>query len=330
MSLEPNRAFQHRPVMLDEVVQLFADVPAGWLVDTTVGGAGHARALLQSNAALSVLGVDRDPEAVAVAKEVLAPFGERAIVVHARSDQAADLLFPHGIQAISGTLFDLGVSSYQLDEPGRGFSYRHDAPLDMRMDPTTGITAAEYLASTPPAQLVRLFVEHGEDRFAKRIVSAIAASQPVQTTGQLAEVVAGAVPAAARRRGHPAKRVFQALRVAVNSELAILPAALEALLGRLVPGGRAVVISYHSGEDRMVKEVFNRAATGGCTCPPGLPCVCGAVPTVRLLNRGARKATPGEVEANPRAKGARLRAVEALGMPIGNPAQRTRGPQDWS
>ena len=304
--------FSHRPVMLDEVLELLRPVPAGWLVDATVGGAGHALALLEALPQVRLLGLDRDDEAVAAAGEALTGFPGRAVVVKARFDEIAAALAGVGAEGAVGVLFDLGVSSHQFDTPDRGFSYRFDAPLDMRMDRSQGVTAADIVATWDERRLARLFARHGEERFARRIAAAVVAARPVLTTGRLAEVVAGAVPAAVRRRGHPAKRVFQALRSEVNSELDVLPIALDAALEHLLPGGRAVVIAYHSGEDRLVKDRFVRASTGGCTCPPGLPCVCGAVPTVRQLNRGARKPAPAELATNPRAGSARLRAVEAL------------------
>jgi 16S rRNA (cytosine1402-N4)-methyltransferase len=298
--------------MLDEVVELFGPTPPGWALDATVGAGGHARALLEAFPHLGVLGLDRDGDAVAAAREVLAPFGDRAKVVRQRFDRLEAVLDELGIPSLSGALFDLGVSSPQLDQPERGFSYRFDAPLDMRMDRSEPRTAARLLEESSEDELARLFALHGETRFARRIAAAIVAARPVPTTLALAEVVSSAVPAAVRRRGHPAKRVFQALRAAVNAELEVLPVALDAAIGRLAPGGRIVVISYHSGEDRATKDRFVEAASGGCTCPPGLPCVCGAVPRARLLNRGARKPSAAEVAANPRSESARLRAAEAL------------------
>lgn len=313
--------FEHRPVMLAEVLETFSVVPPGTVVDATVGGGGHAQALLGTFAHLSLLGLDQDTDAIAAAGRVLAPYGHRCRLVKARFDRLGEVLDEvvgtgggEGAAAgpVVGALFDLGVSSPQFDRPERGFSYRFDAPLDMRMDRSAGETAAHLVNSAGLEELAHLFAEHGEGRFARRIAAAIVAARPLRTTGQLVDVVAGAVPAAVRRRGHPAKRVFQALRVAVNSELEVLPVALDAALERVVPGGRVVVISYHSGEDRLVKGRFVDAATGGCSCPPGLPCTCGAVPRARLLNRGARKPTAAEVKANPRAESARFRAVEIL------------------
>lgn len=330
------RRYEHLPVMVDEVVELFAPVPPGVVVDATVGGGGHAAALLRAHGQLSVVGLDRDVEAVVAARATLAPFGSRATVLRARFDQLSEVLRPEVLQAeqglrpevlqteqgarslgagsvVSGVLFDLGVSSVQLDRADRGFSYRHDAPLDMRMDQDDELTAATLLNTASAAELARLFADSGERRLARRIAQAVVAARPLTTTAQLAEVVAQAVPAPARRRGHPARRVFQAVRMAVNDELAVLAAALPVALDLVCPAGRCVVISYHSGEDRLVKAVLAEAATGGCHCPPGLPCVCGAIPTVRLLNRGARKPSPAEVQANPRADSARLRACERLG-----------------
>jgi 16S rRNA (cytosine1402-N4)-methyltransferase len=306
--------FEHRPVMLAEVVELFAAVPEGTLLDATVGAGGHGRALLESSPNRKVIGLDRDAEAVGAATLVLASFGTRATVVKARFDHLGEVLAQLGDPPLSGVLFDLGVSSPQLDHPARGFSYRFDAPLDMRMDRSEGVTAAEFINLSSQEELARLFVVHGEARFARRIAAAIVSARPVLTTSALAEVVSAAVPAAVRRRGHPAKRIFQALRAAVNSELEVLPVAIDAAIDHLSPGGRIVVIAYHSGEDRSVKDRFVNAATGGCTCPPGLPCVCGAVPKVRLLNRGARKPSDAEVSSNPRAQSARLRAAEALAL----------------
>jgi len=308
-----NPPFEHQPVMVDEIVDLFAPVPAGTLVDATLGGASHARALLDAHTHLRLAGLDRDPDAVAVARERLAPYGERATVIHTRFDAIADAVHGLGLEVVSGVLFDLGVSSPQLDRPERGFSHRFDAPLDMRMDTTTGITAADVVNGYEEAELVRVLRELGDERYATRIARSIVAHRPITTTAQLAEIVRDAIPAPARRTGgHPARRSFQAVRIEVNAELEVLPDALDQAIDLLAPGGRCAVLAYHSGEDRIVKERFRNAATGGCTCPPGLPCGCGAVPVVRLLKRGAWKPSAAEVAANPRAESARLRAVEKL------------------
>jgi len=312
------RPFAHDPVMAGRVVELFDAVAAGWVVDATLGGAGHAAAVLDARADLKVLGIDRDPEALAAAQVRLAPYGERAVAVRARFDRLATVVAEAGagVQPIVGVLFDLGVSSHQFDEPGRGFSYRHDAPLDMRMDPTTGASAADVVNTLPAAELAAILRRNADERFARRIARAIVAARPIGTTVELSEVVVGAIPAAARRRGgHPAKRTFQALRIHVNDELDVLAPALDAALAVLTPGGRLLAISYHSGEDRIVKARLRLADDGDCTCPPDLPCACGAEPEARLLKRGGWTPSAAEAAANPRAASARLRAVEALPQP---------------
>ena len=317
MNQEPtsaSAAFEHRPVMVDEVVQLLRDAPAGVVLDATVGGGGHAAALLMASGEHRLIGLDRDPAAVSAAAGTLAAFGARAVLRHRRFDEIAavlDELAPG--EPVAFVLFDLGVSSAQLDEGGRGFSYRYDAPLDMRMDPGDEVTAAEIVNAWDADSLAGLFAEHGESRYSRQIARAIVAARPIGRTTELADVVRSAIPARARATGgHPAKRVFQALRVAVNAELEMLGPSVDAALEALSPGGRCVVLSYHSGEDRIVKDRFARAASGWCTCPPALPCVCGAVPAVKVLTRGARLPSAAEVAANPRAKSARLRAAERL------------------
>ena len=306
-------AFDHLPVMLDEIVELLADTPGGVYLDATLGGAGHAAAVLDAAPQLNLIGLDQDPDAVAASTAALARFGPRATVIRARFDRAGEILDSLQVERLSAALFDLGVSSPQLDRAERGFSYRFAGALDMRMDPGGRLTAADVVNGWSEAELADLFREHGESRFARRIARRVVAARPITTTTELAEVVRQAIPAAARRTGgHPARRVFQAVRVAVNEELAILPAALDGVVNRLAPGGRCAVLSYHSGEDRIVKERFRRAATGGCVCPPGLPCVCGAVPSVRLLTRGARRPSAEEISRNRRAESARLRVVEGV------------------
>jgi 16S rRNA (cytosine1402-N4)-methyltransferase len=299
--------------MLDEVLALFSSVPKGTLVDATLGGGGHAVELLDARPDLNLIGIDQDAVAIAAASERLARFGNRVHIAHARFDELGAVTTSIlGSEPLVGVLFDLGVSTPQLDTPERGFSFRYDAPLDMRMDPRGGRTAAEILNALSELELEQLLRDNGETRLARRIAAAIVAARPIERTAQLAEVVADAVPAAARRRGHPARRVFQALRIATNEELSILPAALDAAIARTKTGGRVVVLSYHSGEDRITKERLGYAATGGCTCLPDLPCVCGAIATVRLLTRGAKLPSDAEVASNPRAEAARLRAVEII------------------
>jgi 16S rRNA (cytosine1402-N4)-methyltransferase len=305
--------FLHRPVMADEVVELFRPVPAGVLVDATIGGGGHARRLLEARPDLRILGLDRDPTALAAAAAHLAPFGDRVTLVRSRFDHLGQIMSDLAIDDISGVLFDLGVSSPQLDEPERGFSYRGDGPIDMRMDPDDPWSAADVVNGYEEAELAHVLAAYGDERYARRIAHAIVEARPIETTAELAGIVAGAIPAAARRRGgHPAKRTFQAIRIEVNRELDLLPGALDKAIERTRAGGRVVVLAYHSGEDRIVKDRFRHAATGGCTCPPGLPCVCDAVATVRLVRSGAMKPSAAEVAENRRAASARLRVVEKL------------------
>ncbi len=307
--------FEHRPVMVDEIVDLLGPVPAGTVVDATVGGGGHSRAILRAHPHLRIAGLDRDADALVAAAHHLGEFGERVSLHHVRFDGLGEVLDAAGMAAVSGALFDLGVSSPQFDRADRGFSYRNDAPLDMRMDRRDPRTAADIVNDASVTELAGLFAENGETRFAGRIAKAIIRERPVRTTAQLAEIVRDAIPAPARRTGgHPAKRVFQALRIAVNRELEVLPIALDTAIARLAPGGRVVVLSYHSGEDRIVKERFLAAEGARCTCPPRLPCVCGAADrrTVRLLHRGARKPSREEIATNPRAESARLRTLEKL------------------
>ena len=303
-------SFDHTPVMIEEVVALFAKVPDGVIVDATIGGAGHAGALLGTRPKLSLLGLDADADAVAAASVRLEHFGDRAQVVRARFDEIAEIVHRLGIAPISGVFFDLGVSSHQFDTPDRGFSYRHDAPLDMRMDQRASRTAADLINDTSMEELTQLFRSNGE-RFARRIARRVVDARPVTRTGQLVEIIRDAIPAPARRvGGHPAKKVFQALRIAVNEELDVLAVALDASLDILGPGGRCVVLSYHSGEDQLVKQRFAKAESGGCSCPSQLPCGCGAVSRGVALTRGARLPRVEETERNPRSQSARLRAFE--------------------
>ncbi len=315
--LQMTQAFTHRPVMVDEVVDLLADVPAGLFVDATLGGAGHASAVLDANAGLRLIGIDRDADALVAAEERLRPYGDRVVALHhARFDRLPLVV----TEPATAVLLDLGVSSPQFDIADRGFSYRHDGPLDMRMDRSQRRTAADLVNSLDEQALARLLVRGGEGRFARRIARTLVTRRPVETTTQLVDAVKDAIPAAARRTGgHPAKRVFQALRIAVNDELDILGPTVDAAVAALAPGGRVVVLAYHSGEDRIVKARLLDASTGGCLCPPQLPCVCGAVPLVRLLNRGARKPSAAEIAENRRAESARLRAAERLAAPAPTP-----------
>lgn len=320
------RSFSHVSVMLAEVLNWLRDVPAGRVLDATIGGAGHARAILATHPHLSVVGLDRDPLAVRVAAERLVEFGDRARVLHARFDDfAAARRFcdvPGSEPFCSAVLFDLGVSSAQFDLVERGFSYRHDAALDMRMDTSTGLTAADVVNAYTESAITRLLKVYADERFASRIARAIIAHRPVVTTLQLVDIVTNAIPAATRRTGgHPAKRTFQALRIEVNDELRVLETALDRALDALVPGGRCIVLSYHSGEDRIVKDRFRFAETGGCTCPSDLPCVCSALPRGRMVHRGVVRPQPAEISANPRAASAVARVFAMTG-----PAEVSAGP----
>jgi 16S rRNA (cytosine1402-N4)-methyltransferase len=314
--------FEHRPVMVDKVVELLEPVPPGVLVDATVGGGGHAGALLAAHDHLRLVGIDQDDEALAAAARALARFGDRVVLRQARFDGLTALLEGLGHERVSAVLFDLGVSSPQFDRSARGFSYRHEGPLDMRMNRNQARTADDVVNTYSEADLEGVLRRYGDERYARRVARAIVNARPVSTTVELADVVRDAIPAPARRRGgHPARRTFQALRIEVNEELAILAPSIDAAIDLLVPGGRAAVLAYHSGEDRIVKDRFREAETGGCTCPPELPCQCGAVAKVRLLRRGAWKPGPDEVAANPRASSARLRAVERLAEPGTDPTE---------
>lgn len=309
----------HQPVLLDRVVDLLAAAPPGVVVDATLGAAGHARAVLEARLArdgqAQLLGIDRDPAALALAAERLAtlPVAVRTHLVRARFDALPTVLDAQGIDAVAGIVLDLGLSSMHVDRAERGFSYRHEGPLDMRMGPDAPTTAAALVNDADEAELTRILRTYGEEPMAARIAAAIVVARPLTTTTELAEVVRAAIPAARRRHGgHPATRTFQALRIAVNAELEALEAVLPAALARLAPDGRMVVISYHSLEDRLVKRAFADAARG-CVCPPGLPvCACGQTPRVVHLVRRPARPDDAEIAANPRARAARLRAVRRL------------------
>jgi 16S rRNA (cytosine1402-N4)-methyltransferase len=315
-----SEAYQHRPVLLDEVVEFFRPVPPGVIVDATVGGGGHARAILEALPDHSLIGLDRDADALTAAAAALAGLEDRAVLRQARFDDIDTILQETGHERIAGVLYDLGVSSPQFDRPDRGFSYRADGPLDMRMDRSQAMSADDVVNHYDERRLAGLIRDHGDERFAARIAKAIVAARPINGTARLAEVVRDAVPAPARRRGgHPARRTFQSIRIEVNRELDVLPTAIDKGVALLAPGGRIVAIAYHSGEDRIVKARLRDAETGGCVCPPGLPCTCGATPLVRLVKRGAVKPTAAEIAANPRAESARLRVAERLPDPFPDP-----------
>ncbi|HET7432399.1 MAG TPA: 16S rRNA (cytosine(1402)-N(4))-methyltransferase RsmH [Nocardioides sp.] len=308
----------HVPVLLDRVVALLQpalDHEGAVLVDATLGLGGHTEAVLTRCALARVVGIDRDPEALRRAGERLAPFGERFTGVHATYDAIPDVLADLGLAHADGVLFDLGVSSMQLDLADRGFAYREDAPLDMRMDPTTGPTAADVLNTYPQAELARILKVYGEERFAGRIAAAVVrerSREPFTRSGRLVELLYDQIPAPARRTGgHPAKRTFQALRMEVNDELGVLRRAVPAAIDALAVGGRVVVESYHSLEDRLVKQAFT--AVTRVDVPPDLPVVPeDRQPALRLVTRGAERAGDDEIAHNPRAASVRLRAVERI------------------
>jgi len=311
---EPIEDFAHESVMKSEIVEAFGEVPSGVVLDATLGGGGHSEAILESRDDITVLGLDRDPQALAAAAARLERFGDRAIAHRCRFDDLDEAMAAHAVTGLSGALFDLGVSSHQLDVAERGFSYRHDGPLDMRMDPDAPWSADDVVNGYPEAELARVIRRYGDERFASRIARAIVAARPVESTNRLAELVTGAIPAPARRTGgHPAKRTFQAIRIEVNAELDAIGDAIDSAIGALVPGGRLAVLAYHSGEDRIVKEHIRRAETGGCECPHDLPCVCGAVQTVRIV-RVAKRPNQAEQDRNPRASSARFRLAERTGV----------------
>ncbi len=323
----------HLPVMVEEVLGLFAPAlePSGAiLVDATLGRGGHARALLDAHPDLALIGVDTDAQAIEESRRLLAPYAGRVTLVHGRNDEIPALLSrpdlgghdrgvrdqgERGGQRVQGVLFDLGVSSPQLDDPGRGFAYSYDAPLDMRMDQGNPLTAADVLNTYPAERIAHVLREYGEERFARRIADAVVKERsraPLTSTARLVEIVRDSIPAAARRTGgNPAKRTFQALRIEVNGELEALGRALPAALDALAVGGRIVVLAYHSLEDRAVKGALTSASAD--TTPHGLPVPLeSGRPRFRLLTRGAQRPSADEVARNPRAASARLRAAERI------------------
>ena len=308
----------HVPVLLDRVVALVApplQQPGAILVDATLGLGGHTEAVLTRCPEAHVVGVDRDVHALELAGERLAPYAERTTLVHAVYDEIPDVLADLGIAAVQGVLFDLGVSSMQLDRRERGFAYAEDAPLDMRMNDTEGLTAADVLNTYPAADLARILRSYGEEKFARQIARAIVRErekQPFDRSARLVELLRDVIPAPARRTGgHPAKRTFQALRIEVNDELGVLRRAIPAAVEAIGVGGRVVVESYHSLEDRLVKQAFT--AVTRSLAPPDLPVVPEELqPAFRLVTRGAERADAAEIASNPRAASVRLRAVERI------------------
>jgi 16S rRNA (cytosine1402-N4)-methyltransferase len=307
---------RHVPVKLDRCIELLTPVlnrPGAHFVDATVGMGGHSEAVLRAFPDVVVVGIDRDPGALALAGRRLAEFGDRVILRHNVYDQLGDVLADLALNRVEGILMDLGVSSWQLDEPARGFAYSVDVALDMRMDPTTGPTAADLLNSYSAADLTRILRVYGEEKFAPRIAKEIVARRartPFTTSGPLVDLIRDCIPAPARRTGgNPAKRTFQALRIEVNQELAVLERAVPVAIEALAPGGRLVVLAFQSLEDRIVKTVFTEATRS--RTPPGLPVeLPGMEAPLGLLVRGSESATEDEISQNPRAASVRLRAVE--------------------
>lgn len=309
------REWTHEPVLLKEVLEAFAPLESGAVVvDATLGLAGHASALLEADATRSLVGIDRDSEALRIASEKLHRFGDRVRLAEGRHEELIEILNRLGVEQVDGVLADLGVSSLQFDDPSRGFSFRYDAPLDMRMA-RTGETAAELIARIDERELERILREYGEEPLARRIARRITEEreiEPIETTGRLAEIVRAAKPRKHFERIDPATLTFQALRIAVNGEIERLAELVEGAVDVLKPGGRLAVISFHSLEDRVIKRELKRLE-GECVCPPRMPvCGCGAVARVRQVRRRPIEASEEEIRRNPRARSAKLRVAERV------------------
>ena len=306
--------FTHKPVLLGPCIEALRIHPDGIYVDGTLGRAGHSREIAQRLTTGRLICIDRDQAAIEAARERLAPWLDRVTLVRSNFSELGDVLRQAGVSGADGMLFDLGVSSPQLDDASRGFSYMQDAPLDMRMDTSAALSAYEVVNTWSQEELRRILFEYGEERYAPAIARAIVRAReaaPVETTLELVEIIKSAMPPAAlREKQHPAKRSFQAIRIAVNGELDELPPMLDAAVRCLRPGGRLAVITFHSLEDRIVKQKLRDLATG-CTCPPEFPvCVCGKKPKMTLVNRKPITASPEELEENPRSRSAKLRVAE--------------------
>jgi 16S rRNA (cytosine1402-N4)-methyltransferase len=304
----------HTPVLYQEVLNLLRPQPDGRYVDGTLGAGGHTAGILAASAPTGrVLGFDRDPEAIAFARQRLAEYGDRVLFVNDSYAHMGQIAPQLGFAQVDGILLDLGLSSRQLDDGARGFSFRQAGPLDMRYDQTQGETAADLLNNRPEVELADIFWRYGEEKHGRRYAHLIVANRPFSTTTQLADLIAahsGAARSSQRRRIHPATQIFQALRIAVNQELAAVETGVPAAIELLQPGGRLAVISFHSLEDRFVKRLF-RQQSQACTCPPEQPvCTCGGQAALRLITRKAVQATAAEMENNPRSRSARLRVVE--------------------
>jgi len=307
---------KHVPVLLNECLEALHVRSDGIYVDGTLGRAGHALEIARRLTTGRLVGIDRDVAAIEAAGQRLAPFSDRVSLVHGNFRDIGAILDRLGIDHADGMLFDLGVSSPQLEDAERGFSYMQDAPLDMRMDRNAALTAREVLNTWPEDRLKQILFEYGEERYAPRIARAISAARTarqIETTGELVDIIKSAMPGSAlREKQHPAKRSFQAIRIAVNDELGAVEDMLEAAVERLCPGGRLAVISFHSLEDRLVKNAIQRRERG-CTCPRDFPvCVCGFQPTLRAVTRKAIAPSEQEIEINPRARSAKLRVAEKM------------------
>ena len=308
--------FSHYSVLLSESIAGLNIKPDGIYVDCTLGGGGHSLEILKKLTTGRLIAVDQDAEAIAASKVRLADHLDKVTFVHDNFSNIGAALDGLGIDGIDGAVIDLGVSSYQLDTPERGFSYMHDAPLDMRMDPEHGLTARDVVNTYPESELKRIIFDYSEERFAGRIASKICAAReakPIETTFELVDIIRSAIPAKAREDGpHPAKRTFQAIRIEVNSELSVIAPTLDSLVDALKPEGRLSVITFHSLEDRIVKQSFAGYAKG-CTCPPDFPvCVCGHKPKVKLVTHKPILPSEHELGENPRSRSAKLRIVERI------------------
>ncbi len=310
--------FSHVSILAPECMEILQPERGGVYVDCTAGGGGHsfeiARRLPEGG---RLICLDRDDAALAACEKRLSPFADRVTLVKTNFSGIGSALDSLGIEQIHGVMWDLGVSSYQLDEKGRGFSYTAEAPLDMRMDQSAAFCARDVVNGYSEAELIRVIRDYGEEKFAARVARIICetrAEKPIETTSELADIVYRAIPAAARRneKQHPARRTFQAIRIEVNGELDSIPPSLEEAIRRLAPGGRAAVITFHSLEDRITKHTFSELASG-CTCPPNFPvCVCGKKPIIKLLNKKPSLPTEEEIACNPRSHSAKLRGAEKL------------------
>lgn len=308
--------FVHKSVLLEECMEGLNLRPDGIYVDGTLGGAGHSSRIAACLTTGRLIGVDRDQVALEAARERLAPYIDRVTLVHANFQELDEILEKLHVPAVDGILLDLGVSSPQLDDGSRGFSYMADAPLDMRMDRSAGLTAYDVVNAWPQEELRRILFDYGEERYAARIAAAMVKrreERPIETTLELVDIIRSAMPPQAlREKQHPAKRSFQAIRIAVNDELGAVERVMQAAIPRLAPGGRLAVITFHSLEDRIVKSAM-QAAAKGCICPPEFPvCVCGRKPQVKLVTRKPVTSSPQELEENPRARSAKLRVCEKL------------------